>query len=101
MTTGLLITIAGRLGAATATRLASRALQSVEKETLRCPHCSGVIYSRRFATCRDCGADLPAGSRFAPQQTAKVQAELDASHHRVRSLNSSLEAIRPIGTLAL
>lgn len=101
MSTALYIAIAGQLDPATATYRASQALHHLNKTAKRCPHCNGVIYSKRFSTCRDCGADLPNRSRFAPTQAAMLQAEVEASLARSRSLDSGLGRIQPIGTFAL
>ncbi len=38
----------------------------------RCPCCKSVVYSRRFATCRDCGEVLPDEIHLGADEAARL-----------------------------
>lgn len=40
-----------------------------------CPACGFTVFNRRVARCESCGAALPAGLLFSPEQISSIDAE--------------------------
>ena len=71
------------------------------KSECRCPECECVIYSRRFDTCRDCGADLPTSLRMNRAEQARVKADVADSRKRLENFDAAIGSFRRMGTLIL
>jgi predicted nucleic acid-binding Zn ribbon protein len=69
----------------------------------QCPTCQRVLYSRRLKHCGFCGAPIPDGLRFTPEETAAIDqqmSELEKQHkQRERDIEEEeaarRKAIRP------
>jgi hypothetical protein len=85
----------------TATNLVQFHTKVTTKSECRCPECECVIYSRRFDTCRDCGADLPTSLRMNRAEQARVKAEVADSRKRLENFVAAISSFRRMGTLVL
>lgn len=84
-----------------ATNLVQFLAKVTTKSECRCPECERVIYSRRFDTCRDCGADLPTSLRMNRAEQARVKADVTDSRRRLKHLDAAIGSFRGMGTLVL
>ena len=84
-----------------ATNLVQFLAKVTTKSECRCPECECVIYSRRFDTCRDCGADLPTSLRMNRAEQARVKAAVADSRRRLKHLDAAIGSFRGMGTLVL
>ncbi|MDE0596475.1 MAG: hypothetical protein OSB65_14625 [Roseibacillus sp.] len=84
-----------------ATNLVQFLAKVTTKSECRCPECEGVIYSRRFDTCRDCGADLPTSLRMNRAEQARVKADVADSRKRLENFDAAIDPFRRMGTLIL
>ena len=85
----------------TATNLVQFLAKVTTKSECRCPECECVIYSRRFDTCRDCGADLPPNLRMNRTEHARVKADVADSRKRLENFDAAIGSFRRMGTLIL
>jgi hypothetical protein len=60
-----------------------------------------MIYSRRFGTCRDCGADLPTSLRMTRAEQARVKVWVADSRKRLKNFDAAIDSFRRMGTLIL
>ena len=84
-----------------ATNLVQFLAKVTTKSECHCPECECVIYSRRFDTCRDCGADLPTSLRMNRAEQARVKADVTDSRRRLKHLDAAIGSFRGMGTLVL
>ena len=95
------LSIAMTLRPEAATNLVQFLAKVTTKSECRCPECERVIYSRRFDTCRDCGADLPTSLRMNRAEQARVKADVTDSRRRLKHLDAAIGSFRGMGTLVL
>ena len=65
---------------------------------IQCPACQRVLYNRRLKRCGFCGAEIPEGLRFSPEESAAIDrkmAELEEQRRqRERAAAEAEEARR-------
>jgi hypothetical protein len=84
-----------------ATNLVQFLAKVTTRSECRCPECECVIYSRRFDTCRDCGADLPPNLRMTRTEQARVKADVADTRRRLENFDAAIGSFRRMGTLIL
>ena len=52
--------------------------------SLRCPHCSSIVYSRRHRLCGACSGELPDSCLFSEQEARRVEMLLRSEQERHR-----------------
>jgi len=63
--------------------------------THHCPNCQRVIYDRRLKCCGFCGASIPEGLRFTPEERAALDRE-EAVIELFRQRRVEAEDIHPL-----
>lgn len=68
---------------------------AAKNNTLRCPHCDSIVYSRRSKLCGVCGRGLPSEYLFSPTEAARVENILrsERSRHRQWMNRASKQAV--------